>query len=254
VVATLKRNKVVTVDDLWAMIGSDFTPGIQRVAATTQITEARLREIIKQEAVAGEARSNALWHRFLFFVGRYWREVLALVIAVVLLSLLILNVVRRRDTLVVTAADGLPAFHVIQADDVQPAKMFRVDDSFAVENDVIGRYLLQPVSPGAVLLNSQLGPATVKGQLTGREVLTIPIRLAAISSTIGPASRVRLLFSPWNQDASKISKTDLIVNDVIVLAINRQGDSSSITVALNADDLTKALLLLSKSDILISEG
>ena len=261
VVATLKRNKVVTVEDLWAEIGSDFTTGINQVAAATQIDEAQLREIIRQEAVAYKPRSNGRWHRFLFFVGRYWRELLALIIALVLLSLLVRNVVRRRDTLVVTAANGLPAFHVIRADDVQPAKMFRVEDSFAVENDVIGRYLLQPVSPGAALLNSQVGPKSLTGHLDGRQVLTIPIKGSAISSTVRPASRVRLLFSPRNQDVccQNVSKTgkpdDLVLNDVIVLSINRQGDSSAITVALkSAEDLTKALLLLSTSDIFISEG
>ena len=224
------------------------------------ITEAQLLEILKQEAVAGEARSNSSWHRFVFFVGRYWREVLALVIAVVLLSLLVRNVVRRRDTLVVTAANGLPAFHVIRADDVQPAKMFRVDDSLTVENDAIGRYLVQPVSPGAVLLNSQLGPAHLKGRLNGRQVLTIPIKAAAISSTIRSGSTVRVLFSPRmqdviHQDVPTTGTPDLIIGDVIVLAINLQGDSSAITVAFKtADDLTKALLLLSTSDVLISEG
>lgn len=255
VVATLQRHKMSTVDDLWAAIGSEFEEGIKKVAATTQITEAQLREILKQEAVAGELQSNTAEGRFVFVLRRYWRELLALLIIVVLLSLLVRNVIPRRDTVVVTAANGLPAFHVIQADDVHPARMFRVEDSFAVENDVIGRYLLQPVSHGAVLLKSQLGPAPLKEQLNGRQVLTIPIRVAALSSTIRPASTVRLVFSPRNQDVSKINKTDLILNDVIVLAINRQGDSSAITVALkNVEDLTKALLLLSTSDILIAEG
>ncbi|HEU4433325.1 MAG TPA: SAF domain-containing protein [Pyrinomonadaceae bacterium] len=252
VVATLERHDVTTVEDLWAAIGSDFPKGIKSVVAKTTIDEAQLREIIKQEAVAGEPSSNTAAGRFLFFIGRYWREVLALVIAVVLLTLLIRSAVKRRDTLVVTAAYGLPAFHVIQAGDVEPVRMFRVDDSFAVENDVTGRYLLQPVSPGAVLLKNQLAPAHLKDQLKGREVLTIPVKATAISSTIRPGSTVRVLFSPRNQDAAK---TDLIIKDVIVLAINLQGDSSAITVALkNSDDLTKALSLLSTSDVLISEG
>jgi len=251
VVATLERHKVITVDDLWAAIGSDFKSGVRKVVAMG-ITEAQLREILKQEARADQPRSNSARDRFVFFVGRYWREVLALVIAVVLLTLLIRNAVQRRDTLVVTASNGLPAFHVIQPDDVQPARMFRVDDSFAVESDVVGRHLLQPVSPGAVLLKTQLAPAYLKDQLTGREVLTIPVKATAISSTIRAGSTVRVLFSARNQDAAK---TDLIIRDVIVLAINLQGDSSSITVALrNADDLTRALSLLSTSDVFVSEG
>jgi hypothetical protein len=244
VVSKLKDNDVITVADLWEAIGSDFPDGIKNVAKLTGVEEAKLREVLKQEAVAPQAK----------FVGRYWRELLAVVIGAILLFLLIRNAVRRHDTLVVIAPSGLSAFHVIQTGDVQPAKMFSVHDSFTAENQVIGRYLLQPVSTGAVLLNSQLGPPELKEQLNGRQVVTMPIKSAAISSTVRPASRVRLLFSPRNPDDSK-TITDLIIDDVIVLAVNRQGDSSSITVALkNKDDLAKTLLLLSTSDILISEG
>ena len=257
-VATLERNNIVTLDDLWEEIGSDFRSGVARVVAMG-IDEAQVKEILNQEAVAGEARSNSSRDRFAFFLSRHWREVLALVIAVVLLALLVRNVLQRRDTLVVTAPNGLPAFHVITADDVEPARMFRVDDSIAVESDVIGRYLVQPVAPRAVLLNSQLGPAHLKGQLNGRQVLTIPIKATAISSTIRAGSTVRVLFSPrpdvTRQDIPTTGTPDLIIPDVIVLAINLQGDSSAITVAFKTgDDLTKVLLLLSTSDLLISEG
>jgi hypothetical protein len=263
VVSTLMCNKVNTVGDLWEKIGSDFKDGIQRVAKTTELQEAQLREILKQEAVARQRKSSKWRHRFLFFVSCYWREVLALVIGTILLSLLILNAVQLRDTLVVGSTNGLPAFHVIEDRNVHSQKMFRVHDSFTSKDQVIGRYLLQSVSPGAVLLKSQLGPPELKEQLKGREVLTIPVKSGAISSTIRPGGPVRLLFSPRPHDDSKTSATpplpptitDLMVDDVIVLAINRQGDSSSITVALkNEEDLKRALMLLTRSDVLISEG
>jgi Flp pilus assembly protein CpaB len=219
------------------------------------LEEAQLHEVLKQEAVAGQAKSDRFGHRFLFAVSCYWGELLVLIIIGILLSLLILNAVQRRDTLVVMAPNGLPAFHILEASDVYPRKMFIVHDSFTSANEVIGRYLLQPVSPGVVLLKSQLAPPGLREHLKGRQVMTVPLKSGAISSTIAPAGRIRLLFSPRNTLPSLTPTiANLIIDDVIVLSVSRQGDSSSITVALkNEEDLARALEVFATSDVLISE-
>src|SRR5215204_3329080 len=262
VASRLKNAKVKTVADLWAMIGPNFKEGITRVATTTRIEEAQLHEILKQEALAYNTPVIKRWSRFFFQVRRHWGEVLALIIIGILLSLLILNAIRPRDTVVVSASNGLPAFHIIEPGDVRREKMFTVHDSFTSESEVIGRYLLQPVSAKTVLLKSQVGAAELKEQLTGRQIVTLPVKSGVISSTLAPTSRVRLLFSPRNTNDPKTSTTwtlsqaiaNFIINDVIVLSVNRQVDSASITVAMkNEEDLTRAFALLNTSDILISE-
>src|SRR5215204_6300419 len=261
VASRLKNAKVKTVADLWALIGPNFKEGITRVATTTRIEEAQLHEILKLEALAYNAPIKP-WSRFFFQVRRHWGEVLALIIIGILLSLLILNAIRPRDTVVVSASNGLPAFHIIEPGDVRREKMFTVHDSFTSESEVIGRYLLQPVSAKTVLLKSQVGAAELKEQLTGRRIVTLPVKSGVISSTLAPGSRVRLLFSPRNANDPKTSTTwtlsqaiaNFIINDVIVLSVNRQVDSASITVAMkNEEDLTRAFALLNTSDILISE-
>jgi hypothetical protein len=262
VASKLKKAKVKSVADLWATIGPNFKEGIQRVAETTRIEEQQLREILKQQALAYSTPSVKFWSRFFFQVGRHWGEVLAVIVIGILLSLLILSAIRRQDTVVVSASNGLPAFHIIGPGDVRREKMFTVHDSFTSESEVLGRYLLQPVSPKAVLLKSQVAGAELKEQLRERQIVTLPVKSGVISSTLAPASRVRLLFSPRNTNDPKTSTTptlsqpiaNFIIDDVIVLSVNRHGDSASITIAFkNEEDLIRALPLLNTSDILITE-
>lgn len=262
VISKLSAMKVWTQADLWETIGEKFPEGIERVAKQTEIPAEQLYEILKHPTTPSETKDQGGFNRFFFRALRHWREVVALTISVILLSLLVWNATQRRDTLVVNAVNGLPAFHIIRPNDVQSKKMFAVHDSLTPESDVIGRYLLQPVSHQAVLLNSQLAPPTLKDQLTGRETLTLPVKTGAISSTLAPGSRVRLLFSPRSGEDLKTSPTqtlsqiiaDLVIDDVIVLSANRRADSSSITVAFkNTEDLNRALTQLTTSEIFISE-
>lgn len=254
VVSELKANKVTTVDELWQMIGPNFETGIQRVTEITGVSKDQLYEILKQQVVPYNKS-------FIPRMRHHWLEVLALIIIGVLLTVLIRNSIQRQDTLVINAPNGLPAFHIIASGEVRSEKRFGRYDSFTGESEVIGSYLLQPVSHNAVLRKSQLASPALKEQLTGRQVLTIPVKSSAITPTIEPASRVRLLFSPRTPAEYKTSTTpdlshiiaNFIIDDVIVLSIQRQGDSSSITVAFkNEEDRKKALALLTTSEILIS--
>jgi len=262
VISKLSTQQVRTQGDLWEIIGQKFPEGIERVAKKTEIPTEQLLEILKHLTTASETKDQAGLSRFFFRAVRHWREVVALIIIVILLFLLIRNATQRRDTLVVNAVNGLPAFHIIQPNDVQSKKMFAVPDSVTPASNVIGRYLLQPVSYDAVLLNSQLASPALKDQLTARETLTLPVKTGAISSTLTPSSRVRLLFSPRCTEDLKTSPprtlsqiiADLVIDDVIVLSANQQPDSSSITVAFkNTEDLKRALAQLTTSEILISE-
>jgi hypothetical protein len=194
---------------------------------------------------------------------RHWGEVLTLLIAGTLFAFLIQNAVQRRPILVVKAPNGLPALHVITAEDVESQNMFAVHDSLPSTSNAIGRYLLQPVPAKAVLLNSQLAPPELKDQLTDRELVTLPLKPGVFNATLIPGSRVRVLFSPRNADDPRISAkqtssqiiTDLSIDDVLVLSASRQADLSSITFAFKSrDDLARAFALSATSDILISEN
>jgi hypothetical protein len=87
-------------------------------------------------------------------------------------------------------------------------------------------------------------------------VISVPVKAGAISPTLSPPDRVRLLFSPRrNNETNNNPNADLnvtTIDDVIVLSVNRQGDSSSIVVALKAD-IVEVAKLLSTSDVIVSQ-
>jgi hypothetical protein len=251
--AKLKDKKIKTVDDLWEAIGHK-SGGVENLAKKAGLTEDEVVTILAACAKP-EPRSKEKWDQFRFWLSNYWREAAALLMAVVLLALLVGNAVRRRDTVVVAAKETLPAYHVITKDDVRLEKHFRVSGSFGATEDVVGRYLIKPAKPGAVISSEQLGAALPQGvALGGRRVLSLPIRGGLISQTLAPHDRVRLLFSPRGAGAQPAATGERTVDDAVVLAVSRQGDASSVVVALKNDsDLNRIELLLGTSDIFIAK-
>lgn len=250
--AKLKAKKIKTVDDLWEQVGHK-SDGVANLAKNVGLSDDEVITILSQSAKP-EPKSQRDRDRFVFWFSNYWREAAALVIAVVLLGLLGTNAVWLRDTVIVQAKETLPAYHVIDRNDIKVEKRFRESSSFADVDKVLGRYLLKPVKPGAVISSEQLGPALPEGVTLGcRRVLSLPVRGDLISQTLAPYDRVRLLFSPRGAGAQPAA-SERIVNDAVVLAVSRQGDASSIVVALkNDDDLNRAALLLGTSDVFIAQ-
>jgi hypothetical protein len=256
----LSARNVASVEELWLSIGPKFEKGIASFSGQDFKRE-QVVGILILGACAPVPKSTGKWHRFSFWLMNHGLELVALIIILILFSLLLLKVSRKQDTVVVTTSSELPVFHVVLPGEAGPKKLFKVPGSFANKGDVEGRYLLQGVSPGTILLENQLGPSELRGQLDGRSVLTIPIRAGAISSMIAPASHVCLLFSPHSRDPKSAATPlptpsihDLSIDAAIVLTINRQGDASSITVAVrNNEDLIKTINLSSTSDVLISQ-
>lgn len=249
-IAKLQAKNVTTVEDLWVLIGPKFEKGIKDFQGTDCSRE-ELVEILIQGACPPTPKSNYRGDRFTFWMSNHWAEVIAMIIAMFISALLALNMGMKQDTVLISTKSGLPAFHVLTPEDVRTERMFKTSGSLTSVEKAEGRYLLRPVSEGAVLLDNQLGPPELKNELTGRFILTIPMKAGAIRSAIAPNLRVRLLFSPRDLTSRGTSSS---VEDVIVLAIDRQGDTSSITVAVrNQDDLIKATNLSATSDILISE-
>lgn len=266
--AKLDAQGIKTVDDLWEQVGHK-KDGVKKLAARVKLGEDDNAKVSEAEKVRlnedklitvlslsekPEPKSQTKGDRFVFWFSNYWRETAALVIAIVLLGLLVTNAVWPRGTVVVQAKEALPAYHVIGRDDVKVEKRFSVSGSFADTNDVIGRYLLKPAKPGAIILSEQLGAALPEGVTLGcRRVLTLPVRGGLISPTLASHDQVRLLFSPRGAGAQPAAAGDRMV-DALVLSVNRQGDASSVVVALkNDDDLNRADLLLGTSDVFIAQ-
>lgn len=251
----LAAHGIKTTGDLWFKVGPK-SDGVEKLAGDVGLTKDQLVEILVECAREQEARSGRWYSRFWLWLRFYWPEALGLAIALVLVSLLAYNAVQLQDT-VVLGDKELPALHAIGAGDVKVAKRFKTYNSFRSERDVMGRYLLQPAKPGQILLSGQLAAAPASGaKPDARRLLSVPVKAGAIVSTLGPGSRARLLFSPRQRDAKAAAPAlgDTSLEDVVVLAVNRQGDASSVLVAVKDDDeLAKAASLLASSEVFVSQ-
>lgn len=246
-----------TTGDLWEATGPKSS-GAKKLAQKVGLAEADLVDILAEAAREPEPESGDFGPRFKFWLGNYWPEALALGLVLILLGLLVGNAVRPRDTVVVEAAAALPAFHIIRDSDVKVVKRYKTYGSFAAEPEVVGRYLLRQAAPEDILLSSHLGArAATPEELSGRALLSVPVRGGAISPTLSPPARVRLLFSPRERDDKAAAAPPLVettVEDVLVLAVRREADASSVVVAVReGDDLAKATSLLGTSDVFLSQ-
>lgn len=250
----LAAHGIRTTGDLWFKVGPK-SDGAARLAGEVGLSKDDLIEILVECAREQEPASPRWYSRLWLWLRFYWREALVLAIALVLVSLLAYNAVQLQDTVVLGDRE-LPAHHPIGEGDVKVAKRFWTHNSFRSERDVMGRYLLRPARPGQILLSGQLSAAPAPGATPGKgRLLSVPVRAAAIVPTLGPGSRARLLFSPRQRDpkAAAAPLGDSSLEEVVVLAVDRQGDASSVLVAVKDDaDLAKAASLLATSDVFVS--
>lgn len=250
----LAAHGIKTTGDLWFKVGPK-SDGAARLAREVGLTKDDIIEILVECAREQEAGAGRRHYRFWVWLRFYWPEALVLAIALVLVSLLAYNAVQLQDT-VVLGDKELPAHHLIGEGDVKVAKRFRTYDSFRSGKDVMGRYLLRPAKPGQILLSGQLSAAPPPGATPGaRRLLSVPVKAGAVVPTLGPGSRARLLFSPRQRDpkATDAPPGNISLEEVVVLAVNSQGDASSVLVAVKDDaDLAKAASLLATSDVFVS--
>jgi hypothetical protein len=272
---TLLQQQFACVDDLWESIGPKFVAGIARLETRTAITKELLIQILAEGASEPELATGAGWTklkawspvRWLIKAERwlwstipapaYWPELLALLILIVLAALLLNHAAWKRETVIVKTETGLPAFHVLNEDDLEVKQEINIPGSLTSKSDAVGHYLLQQLPQGARLYGNQISTVKLSDEdSANRHVLSVPVKAGAISPTLSPPDRVCLLFSPRrNNETNNIPAAPLNVtgiDDVIILSVSRQGDSSSIVVALRAD-LAEVAKLLSTSDVMVSQ-
>jgi len=275
-------NRYSYVEELWEEIGTDFPVGVTRLENTTQVPKAILLEILADATkeieseqqwwsrlTAWVARRKVVrtligwwkkprpwarsWYRTPF--ARHWPEFLVLVLVLTLLLFLIAGALRGRNSVLVVPETGLSAFHVISEADVKILPAIYVPGALSSKEEAVGHYLLQQVPGGSRLYDNQLSKVKLSDtDVSCRQVVSLPLKAASVSTTLSPLDRVSLLFSPRDNDKkSAVGDNEgkaLRVDDVIVLAVNRQGDAASVVVAIRAD-MEKVATLLGNSDIVV---
>ena len=253
-IAELRKKNVRTTEDLWEQIGPKFKSGLTTFAGASNIPQESLISILIAGCSPPTAKSSKKADRFKFWVATYWKEPMGALMLVAVLFVLVLNALTKQEIVVVRNDFRLWAPQVITASQLTTERKFKTNGTFAKPENVAGRLLVVPATPGSILLESQLGPAGLDG-LSERYLVTLPIKAIALGKTIVPGSRVRLVFSSRTSDPKTDPAAQLpaaSIDDVIILAINRQGDSSSIEVAIkNQNDPTRVAFVSANAEILI---
>lgn len=276
---------IETIDKLWRRVGTNRWTGIGQVAAAKGLSEARLRELLVAQATH-EADVPKRWPAWLR------RHVSGLVMMPLLLLAALVPLLTRAYApppfgqnaplsrhVVVSASEGLDAFHLVGSDDVDVRDGPARPRTIASPEAVAGRYTLARLASGAAVTRDRLSapcppraglspttvapaagtpagaPSTTSGTqapaaetVEDRRILTVPVKPAALAS-VEPGACASLVLSPRENDGS----ASRILDNVTVLAVNRQAEASSIVVALaltpaERDELAR---LLGSADVFV---
>jgi hypothetical protein len=244
----LKGQGIKSIDDLWERIGQDPDHGIEALAAQAGIDDDRLTDLLAEQAVHESRPGIGTWLERHMLEWALIAAFLALVLSAVLSRSMTTDAAPKE--LVVASEVGLSAFHLIGAGDVRLVEGPAEPGTFTSSKDVEGRYSFQAIPAGVPLRSEQLSAVRLSPQdLDGRQILTMPIAKATLSATAVAGGRVSLLVSP--RDGSETSLQPLLLDDVILLAVERDGDATSVVVAINADEIAALAALLGRSEIFV---
>jgi hypothetical protein len=246
-VSKLRRPEigVESIEILWERVGQDLNDGITNLARDTGIPAERLCSLLITEALADEGTR----------LSQRWLDIVLVIGPIILLALAVRAYVpfpwwpARVQQVVVGAAD-LPAFHLIGGADVIVKRAPAEPGTFAALSDVLGRYPLRPVPAGATLRTDQVSTIKVSpSDLAGLDLLSVPISRDRLTAAAVPGARVSLLFSP--REAAPGGPQPLILNNLLVLALEPRGDTVALTVATRRDDAQRAAALYGTSDVVV---
>ena len=253
--AVLAETGIHTSTDLWEIVGRNPSAGIDMLSKDTGISKARLIAILRLQGVLEAERRKGSWS------SRNWLE-LGLLIGLALILVLFL-VSRSRGVLtalpapqgwlgprqaqvIVSAPDGLPAFHLVDEGDVSLAPGLLQPGSFEEVSDVVNRFTLEAIPSGTTLLTSQV--STPINETTNMRILSLPITSHQLA-IIQVGQPVYILLSQNRSSGKPVSLTKPI--KVIILSESTEGEKSSIIVAGTESDLKILATGLGYSEIII---
>lgn len=246
---------------LWSRVGSDFDRGIQCVADELKVSEAGLLKLLADSAAAeAEAHNTSSPKGFWRWVKAHWPE-FTFAALVALAALLILRasgalafvspaLLPRRQVVVKTVSQ-LPAYRVIRPEDVKQEEDKAVPEpgTFDSTEKVVGLYALQPIAGNMALRESQLsGTPLEPGDMAGRQLLSV--KAGTPAAWVTPAAHVSLLFTPQGSEG-QTHVLPLILEDVIVLSVDRGGTPSIVVAAPAGTNMTELAQRLGTSDVYV---
>jgi hypothetical protein len=234
---SLKNHGVETVDDLWGDDRVGLAGRLQRTANSAGLAQETLYAILIADAV-GTLRPKRKARRFLTAAGRHGVE---LAFFTLLLAAALLLVARGwsvgRGFVQRVAVKGGATLAPYRA--VDPADLTLVTAAggggFSAVEEVSGRYTSETVPAGKRVTEAQLLPKELSNELRGRHLFVVPVSQAASGQAIKTPATVWLLFPPPGEKLPAA----LVVRDVMLLGVKRDGDRVTATVAVTEAGLAE---------------
>lgn len=200
-------------------------------------------------------------------IKRNWFETLilfgALVAVLFLLRGLPAKEERRSPQVVVTAEEGVPAYRIITASDIDVEDTEVAEGAFTDIEEVEGRYALQWLEPGKPVTKAQVSEVQpIPEDFGGWQVIALPATQAStLGGALKPGDRVTMVLAS-RPDANRTVKPEEFENVLIltVKALESAGSSeestpsvlpvsSVVVVAILDQDMDRLKPLLAISDV-----
>ena len=195
------------------------------------------------------SRHTRLWYNW----RRHWADAILIIVVPVLLIGLALRVQSARSSRIqsvaVKSSAQLRPFQRI-SDEVELASTPASSMAFTSIDQVRGRYALVALPSGAPVLSNQILTAE---QIANRAIVSIPLKAGTYLPNLSPPCDVVLILSPRETvSGGNMNSPSKHEFDVVLLAIDKLGESATATVAITNAEFDKAAALLGSHDAYIS--
>ena len=191
-----------------------------------------------------------LW-RLLYNWRRHWADALLIIVLPALLIAVWFRVESAKSRSVqfvaVKSSANLLPFQRIN-DEVELASVPTKSGAFTSLDQVRGRYALVTLSSGTPILSNQILSAALSNKIQNRAIVTIPLRTGTARDLSPPCEAV-LFLSPRETKSGESSNSSPQQSvEVVLLGIDKTGETTTATVAMVKEDLDKLGPLLASHD------
>jgi hypothetical protein len=283
-VLALAGTEIRTLEDLRRCIGKDVDESIGWLSNKTEVKRSLLVALLIAEfnddrGLSGRPRLRYYWrgmktfrsvarvsprqlralalqfwlrqYRLLRNWRRHWADVLVLAIVPLVFFGLAFRArsINHNQARYVTVQQEVPAYQTLPGN-LALANAPDAKNAFTSLNDVSGRYALVNLAPGATVSSDQLLSAYLSSKMPGRRILAVPLKAGAYVSPTNAPHEAILVLSPRSEDVKDLPSASFAV---IVLRVEKIGDTTSATVAIRKEDFDQASALLASHDVFLGQ-
>lgn len=187
------------------------------------------------------------------WIKRHWFDIVLL--SVLPMAWLLFRYVSRQNfphgksrQVVVSSQTELPPFRIITSSDVTVENVETIAGSLGKLDEVVGHYPVQGLPPRTIVKSDRLSAKKIDpGELSGREILPVPVKLGSLAGSRNFPLRVSLLLSP-----KAAGMKPIIIPNAYLLATTEVNGTTIAMAAVSPEQLRNLAPLLGTSDVFVS--